>query len=165
MENTKSSSEQGCQFDAIVIKKSAVVLPNIILENRDSYKHQGWNNLPHRVYTYSDNLLKDSDSSYQSQFLLSLRLLIQQNCRWLLNHHLLSNVSHQNKPCISFYKILNKLENNVNHIIAFEATLRFEFAPKGYSFFCFYVKQVFHNILSVYYKYNEYNNQCQIIIL
>jgi len=154
------------QLEKLIVEiegRLAVVLPNIVLENQGSCKHRGWNNLLHKVYTYTNNRLKDFASSYQSQFLLSLRLLIQQSCRWLSNHHLLPNVSHQNKRCISFYKILNKFENNINHIQSREATFRFESSPQVNTIFGFYVQQVFHNFSFIYYKYNKYNSQSQVV--
>jgi len=161
--NTEDNLSVGVQLR--VIKKPAGVLPNIILENRGIRKHRGWNNLLHRVCTYRDNRLKDFAASYRVLFGLLLHLWTQQNRRRLLNHRLLSNVSRQNKLCISFYKFLYELENYVNHIQSLKAAFRFERTPKADSLFGFYVKQIFHNVSIVYYKYNKYYIQCQIVIL
>lgn len=163
MKNKKPQTDNCGQFEAGVIKKLAVVLPNIVLENQGSCKHRGWNNLLHKVCTYTNNRLKDFALSYQNRFLLLLLLLIQRSRRWLSNHHFLSNVSHQNKRCISFYKILNKFENNINHIQSREATFRFKFSPQVNTIFGFYVQQVFHNFSFVYNKYNKYNSQSQVV--
>ena len=163
LETKTGDNEAKSSVDCRVIKKPAGVLPSAILGNQDNRKHRYWSNLLRITYTYTSCRFEDSFSSYQNQFLKLLRLWNQPNCRWLLNHHLHPDVSRRNKQCISFYKIFNKLENNINHIKPFEAALRFEFTPKSYSFFCFYVKQVFHNLSFIYYKYNKYNSQSQVV--
>lgn len=147
----------------VALKKPAVVNPNIVLEIRGIRKHRGWNNLLRRAYTYINNHLTDYVSSYRFRFLPSLRFWNQLNYRRLLNHHLLLDTSHQNKRCISFYIILNEFENNINHIQSGEATLRLKSSPKINTFLSFYVQQVFHNFSFIYYKYNKYNNQSQVV--
>lgn len=161
LQTTEPSKQFG--FEAIAIKKPAGVLPNIILGNRGIRRHLYWNNLLHKVYTYTNNHLGVFVSSYLSRFLLLLHLCNQQSCRRLLSRHLLSNISRQSKRCISFYKLLNELENYINHIETFKTTLRFERTPKVNSFFGFYVKQVFHIFSIIYYKYNKYNIQSQVV--